>query len=386
LVDPRPGKNRLGLDSNFLNRDREKISRVAVAMSGGVDSSLAAVLLKQAGFDVVGISLKLWPEAPGGPSASSGYPLKSARLTARRFGFRHEIIDLEDDFRRLIVEPFCRDYASGLTPSPCIRCNALIKLDIALKRALSMGADAIATGHYARVGRDASSGRYYISRAADSSKDQSYFLFELDQFQMAHLLLPLGKYSKKEVRRLAAEYDLPSADRPESQEICFVSGRSYAGLVEEITGCPREASGSILDPEGREIGRHSGIHRYTVGQRKGLGVTAPHPLFVLQIDPAKNAVIVGPRESLMQKTLVAENANYMKAAELTGARVRVRIRSAHRPAPAVASSAKGGRILIEFDEPQEAIAPGQAAVLYDEAGRILAGGWIARPAKSRPSC
>ena len=351
--------------------------RIAVAMSGGVDSSLAAVLLKNQGHDVVGLTAKilLCADMDGtGPRydvCCSPENISDARQLAGDHGFHHEVLDVEEDFSREIIDPFCAEYLAGRTPSPCLRCNARIKFTSLLARAREMGCEKLATGHYARLGF--SGARHYIAPGADPDKDQSYFLGMLSQEVLSSILLPLGDYRKEEIRKMAAELDLAVAHKPESQEICFVPDDDYAGYIERRTGRV-PAPGNIVDEEGKVLGRHKGIHRYTIGQRRGLGIAHPAPLYVTEIRAAMNEIVVGVKARLARKGLFAGRLNHMKLERLEGPAL-VKARSTQKAVPAILREGDGG-VYAEFTAPVEGISPGQAAVFYNGEGAVLGAGWI----------
>ena len=355
--------------------------RVAVAMSGGVDSSVAAVLLKNEGHEVYGVTAKILLCAdmdgcePRFDVCCSPESIRDAKDTARRFGISHTVLDVEEDFSREVIDPFCREYLQGRTPSPCIHCNARIKFRRLIEFAHSIGCEKLATGHYARLAASPA-GRHYISMGVDAGKDQSYFLFSLGQDILSHVLFPLGGCRKEEIRALAVRHGLSVAHKPESQEICFVLDNDYPRFIERRTGVI-PPPGDIVDAEGRVLGRHRGIHRYTIGQRRGLGIASPEPLYVVEIDVARNLIVAGPRERLFRSGLLAADVSLMKAVSLHGVRARVRTRSSQPPFPATLEEAPGG-IIARFDEPQAGISPGQASVFYDDEGAILGGGWIVR--------
>ena len=363
---------------------------IAVAMSGGVDSSTVAGLLHRQAQPIVGLTMQLWnqrrlPElvvegATSGRCCSLD-DVYDARRVAEHLGVPYYVVNFEKRFEQEVVEPFIRDYLAGRTPIPCTLCNNFIKFDKFLEVARQVGASRIATGHYARVEWDPAGGRYLLRQGVDESKDQSYFLFGLTQEQLAHTLFPLGGMHKREVRQLAAELGLPVAGKSESQEICFVPNGDYASFVEAYLrerGTPLdEASGQIVTTTGEVLGKHSGVHHYTVGQRKGLGVAAGRPLYVISISPEARQVTVGEGEQLLRQTFSAREVNWI-AFERLQAPIRAEAKIRHRFRPAAASvrpTADPGRVEVEFDTPQRAVSPGQATVFYQQ-DLVVGGGWI----------
>ena len=363
---------------------------IAVAMSGGVDSSTVAAMLRAQGQNVIGLTMQLWNQRrlagrEGMPEAVTGRccsldDVYDARRVAETIGIPYYVVNHEERFERDVVRPFVEEYLSGRTPIPCSLCNNHLKFDQLLTVAQQIGADAVATGHYARVDFDEERGRWLLKRPTDRSKDQTYFLFGLTQEQLSRTLFPLGGMIKPEVRELARKHGLALAEKPDSQEICFVPGGDYkrfldAYLAEQGDALP-DTSGELVTTEGRVLGEHAGIHNFTVGQRKGLGVATGSPLYVIQIKGDSRQVIVGEQENLYSKTLIARRTNLIAFDELREPmRVSVKIRHRHEPAAAVLEKTAADEIRVTFDEPQRAITPGQAAVLYDQ-DVVVGGGWI----------
>jgi tRNA-specific 2-thiouridylase len=353
--------------------------RVVVAMSGGVDSSVAAALLVEAGHDVVGLSMQLYDQREGRESFGSCCSLDDlydARRVATSLGVPHYIVNFEEQFQATVVRNFVDEYAAGRTPIPCVHCNADLKFAHLMDRAVGFDAGAVATGHYARVVFDEDTRRYQLLRSADADKDQSYFLFSLTQDQLARAMFPVGALTKPEVRHHARRLGLLVADKPDSHEICFIPDGATADFV--TRHLPDAANeGEIVDSSGAVIGRHRGVHRYTVGQRKGLGVSGKTPLYVLRLEPADQRVVVGPREELGRADFRAKDVNWIAGAPPSGpARLTARIRHRHADAPATVTPEGDGFASVRFDEPQLAVTPGQAAVFYD-GEVVMGGGWIA---------
>jgi tRNA-specific 2-thiouridylase len=351
--------------------------RIVVAMSGGVDSSVAAALLAEQGHDVIGLSMQLYDQRAGEQAWGTCCTLDDlhdARRVAAVIGFPHYIVNFERQFRETVISNFVQEYASGRTPLPCAHCNSDLKFSTLLERARGLGAEQVATGHYARVERDPG-GRWLLKRSADPEKDQSYFLFSLTQDQLARAVFPVGALAKAAVRATARRLGLSVAEKPDSQEICFIPDGNYADFV--ARRAPAVARpGAIMDEAGQRLGAHGGIHRFTVGQRKGLGIASTIPLYVLQIDADAGSVTVGPRSSLEQTRLTASSVNWIAIdAPSSPVRVAAQIRHRHKPAPGLVRALPDDRAEMIFDDPQPAITPGQAVVFYD-ADAVVGGGWI----------
>ncbi len=348
---------------------------VCVAMSGGVDSAGAALLLQQEGFEVSGCTLRLHGcrERPG--LCGSTDDIETAREVAAAIGIPHTVLDLEETFRREVMDKFVSEYVCGRTPNPCIDCNRAIKFGALLDWALEQGADALATGHYARVHYEPESGRWLLLRGRDHRKDQSYVLYQLTQHQLAHLLLPVGTYEKAALRALAEEAGLVNAQKADSQDICFVPDGDYMSFLERYGGV-KSVPGDFVDESGRVLGRHKGLERYTAGQRKGLGVSAGRPLYVLRKNLTDGTVVLGDQTALFSRELTADQVNWISIPELTTPmQVTAKTRYSQREAPATVEPLPEGRIRVVFEEPQRAITAGQAVVLYD-GEKVVGGGTI----------
>jgi tRNA-specific 2-thiouridylase len=356
--------------------------RVLVAMSGGVDSSVAAAILRERGYDVVGVAMRLAPEPPVGTirrkaTCCSHEDFEDARRVAERMDFPFYIVDLREDFAARVIGNFVGEYLAGRTPNPCVMCNREIKFDRLWSRAMAIGADFIATGHYARIEPDGG-GRQRLMRARDAAKDQSYFLFAMNRSELSRTLFPLGAMSKAEVRERARALGLRNADKPESQEICFVPDHDYAAFVRRAARSRTPTPGRIVDSDGRELGRHPGVHHFTVGQRRGLGIATGEPLYVREIRAASGDVVVGRKSELNARGLIAEQVNLIDPG-LAGREipVEVKIRYRHPGLPATLRALDGARAEVRFASAGPAVTPGQACVFY-RGDEVLGGGFIAR--------
>jgi tRNA-specific 2-thiouridylase len=371
--------------------------KIAVAMSGGVDSSAAAAILKAQGHELVGFTMQLWNQRRGINADENGDPLPSrccslddvydARRVADELGFPFYVLNLERDFERDVIKPFVTSYLDGETPIPCVSCNSRLKFAALDRLAASLGCEKVATGHYARVEYDPLGERYRLLRGLNLLKDQSYFLWELTQDQLSRAMFPLGEMSKPEVRAVAREHQLAIAEKRESQEICFVPDGDYAGFIDRYLEAEKSTErlpgeGEFVDSRGRVIGSHGGVHHYTVGQRRGIGIAAERPLYVISIDSAKNQVMVGQQEDLLSREFSAAGLNWI-ALDRPKAPIRaeVRVRYRHEAAPATIAPLKTERATVTFDLPQRAITPGQATVFYC-GDQVLGGGWIVRKTHS----
>jgi len=359
------------------------MKRVVIAMSGGVDSSVCAQMMKEEGFDCIGMTMRLWKgeEAESAScsdkSCCGAESVEDARLVCDTLGIPYYAINFREEFWKEVVEVFANEYFAGRTPSPCILCNERLKFDTLYKKALEVGAEKVCTGHYARIEYCDQSGRWHLLRGVDRSKDQSYFLFSMTQEQLSKTLFPLGEYTKPQIREMAADGGLVTARKPESQDICFIPDGDYAAFLERHFPSKVPKGGRVHHVDGRDLGEHGGVHRVTVGQRKGLGIAFGEPLYVTGIDYKGRTVQVGPRSASLKSSFTCSRVNWIAKEPAVGEELvlDVRIRSRGPESRARVRALKGGRALVEFEEPQHAITPGQAAVFY-EGDRVFGGGWI----------
>lgn len=353
--------------------------RVVVAMSGGVDSSVAAALLLERGYEVIGLTMDLFNLPPELcrqewlRSCCGRGAVTSANAVAARLGIPHYLVDFKEAFEKYVVDDFCQEYRRGRTPNPCIRCNQYIKFGLLWEKARQLGADFIATGHHARIEYNHRKSLYYLKKSKDPGKDQSYFLYPITQDQLSHTLFPVGEYSKKEIRKIARQLGLPSAERAESQEICFIPDKDYVGFLRErIPEAFRP--GDIVDETERRLGTHQGIPAYTIGQRRGMGIAFAHPLYVVALKVDENVVVAGPETSLYRSLLLASQVNFIIPPPDNSFKVKARIRYRHQEAEAVVTCLDDSRVKVEFASPQRAITLGQSVVFYD--GDYVLGGGI----------
>lgn len=354
------------------------MKKALIAMSGGVDSSVAALLMKEKGYECMGVTMKLFNNGdiciPREHSCCSLEDVEDARYVSNTLGMPHYVFNFTDRFKEDVIDKFVYCYENGITPNPCIDCNRYLKFEKLFQRAKELECEYIVTGHYAKVEYNEETGRYILKKADDLTKDQSYVLYQMTQEQLKHTMFPLGGLNKTEVRKIAEAHDFINAKKHDSQDICFVQNGSYADFIEEYTG-KKYPPGNFVDINGNVLGRHKGIIRYTVGQRKGLGISHEKPLFVLAVNPKENTVILTENEGLFTKTLTAKNINLITTEEIKEpVRLFAKIRYSHREQPATVVQTDSDTITVEFDEPQRAITKGQAVVLYD--GDTVVGGGI----------
>ena len=352
--------------------------KALIAMSGGVDSSVSALLMKQAGYECVGCTMRLYDNEMIGEdlhsTCCSRKDTRDALAVTLKLGIPYYVFRYEEAFCKELIEPFVRAYEEGRTPNPCIECNRIFKFGHLQEKMEELDCDVVVTGHYARIEEDPESGRWLLKKGLDPSKDQSYVLYTMTQEQLAHTRFPLGALTKEEVRQIAEEQGFINAKKHDSQDICFVPDGDYASFMERFRGA-EYPEGDFVDREGHVLGRHKGFVRYTVGQRRGLGIPAEHPLYVLEVRPGDNTVVLGRDEDLYQRELIAEHVNLISVERLTGPmRVSAKIRYRHKEQPATVYPEGEDRIRVVFDEPQRAITRGQAVVLYQ--GDVVAGGGV----------
>jgi tRNA-specific 2-thiouridylase len=357
-----------------------KKSRVVVGMSGGVDSSAAAALLLKSGYDVIGITLKLWPQdcvSRAEDKCCGPQAVMDARSVSHKLGIPYYLVDEAAEFQKQVINYFAEEYRAGRTPNPCVMCNERLKFGNLINRARQLGAEYVATGHFARVEKDEATGRHLLKRGRDPRKDQSYFLFSLKQDQLARVIFPLGEMTKSDTREIAREEHLKTAEKEESMEICFVPDKDYGKFLQQAKLVEKH-KGEIVDTTGRVLGHHDGIEFYTIGQRKGLGLSSPKPLYVIELDPKANRVIVGDESLLDRAEFIVDRCNWIPFENPPASiEVTAKIRYNHPGTPATITPGANGSATVKLHIPQRAITPGQACVFYQD-DLVVGGGWIAR--------
>ena len=354
--------------------------KVVIGMSGGVDSSVAAYLLKKQGYEVIGVTMKIWQdeeqcnvEENGGCCGTSA--VEDARRVAQKLDIPYYVMNFKDEFKKCVINPFVDSYIKGRTPNPCILCNRYVKWEALLQRSISLGADYIATGHYARI-TQLENGRYVIRNSVTSNKDQTYALYNLTQHQLSHTLMPVGEYEKAEIREMAKMLELPVALKPDSQDICFVPDNDYAAVIEQQAKDRIPKPGNFVDKEGNILGQHRGIIHYTIGQRKGLNLSMGHPVFVTKICPETNEVVIGESKDVFTDTLICEDINFMAVDNITSpVEVNAKVRYSHAGSPCIIERIDENKIKCKFKEPVRAVTPGQAVVFYQN-DYVFGGGTI----------
>lgn len=351
----------------------ENKTKVIVGMSGGVDSSVTALILKNKGYEVIGVTLDIWQDCN---SINRQNSINDAKKICDMLEIKHLVFDVKEEFRKRVIDPFAKEYMEAKTPNPCVRCNKYLKFEALLQKAKELNVNFIATGHYANIEKDEISGRYYIKKSINDKKDQSYVLFDLTQEQLSHIIMPLGEYSKEEIRKIAEENGFINANKKDSQDICFIENNDYASFIEKEY-IYKSKIGNFVDLNGKKLGIHKGIVNYTVGQRRGLGLSLKYPMYVVKVDKEKNEVILGREEELLKYELICKNINLMKIENIDiPIKVKAKIRYNAKEAEATIIKIEKDKIKVDFVLPQKGIAPGQAVVFYDDDKCIIGGGII----------